>query len=966
MTTKICGNNNSSTSTSTHRYTVLYYKRKNKVHKSKGVSKLDGTLVVVGVGGTISPASIILKSCDSDDIIYRGAFRGDGGGKEREGKNPIVFEIDEIIPVGGYEVEILSCDDNGNSNHDSGSISSRSSNNIKTSRLKKNSLLSNRINNRKLLVGNSGRNLSVSKITTTSIGVKRSLLGKPLLGGRKPPAQPSSLKKKSLMLMSKKKDDSDDEDNDDGNGNEYTYSASSMAKENNVGPSLLNKRKTAGLPVFKKFVRIKTSSIGRTMGMFTTVTPTATTTNTKLKKKDEPDFFSGAIGNPIVPHSIRKVLRPHQIEGVVFLWNCLTGNSDVSRLSPHVAYTQPIVESNDDNYITTSNKKHNYDDDITISSKKLFKGCILCDEMGLGKTLMTIATISALHRRNRDSRFVIVCPSSLVNNWALEFDKWLGNVGLPKRVVVKTGGETGKRQIKAFNTVKPNNLSEVLIISYDLFRMNATILQKVQKLVLLVVDEGHRLKNTKGSLTMTALKSLPCEARLCITATPVQNNLGDIYTLVNFVCPGVLGDLATFRREYERPITVVSSDRNCNADKKRQAKESSRILDGIVKSVMLRRLQKDVLEKILPPRNVFLLFSQPTTCQRELYKDISRSRSSKCSGGGSPEALTTLIRLRLLCTHPNLLKQTDVDSGGKTFAKHEIDIESSSKLMVLNALIQEIREKEPTDKIVIVSNFTSTLTVVEDAILKPSKLNFLRLDGSVKSADRQQLVDTFNRTNADMNFALTLSSKAGGVGLNVIGANRLFMIDPDWNPATDIQAMARIYRQGQRKPCFIYRLFTSGTLEEVILQRQMQKGALASMTVDKAQKSKGNGPSADEMKDCFNLKETRTCDTREKNGKKWPDYNGEESLISQGCPDLALLAVTAKNRTENFPLAFVHIVKDDDDTEHHCDKGLEVDNSDTEEDNNDEEFEMEDDDGIDSHKEDSEGQVTSDEEYEFE
>lgn len=364
---------------------------------------------------------------------------------------------------------------------------------------------------------------------------------------------------------------------------------------------------------------------------------------------------------------------------------------------------------------------------------------------------------------------MVVCPSSLVNNWALEFDKWLGNVGLPKRVVVKKGGEEGLRQIKAFNTVKPNNLSEVLIISYDLFRMNATILKKVQKLVLLVVDEGHRLKNTKGSLTMTALKSLPCEARLCITATPVQNNLGDIYTLVDFVCPGVLGDLATFRREYERPITVVSSDRNCNGDKKRRGKESSRILDGIIKSVMLRRLQKDVLKKILPPRNVFLLFCQPTACQRELYKDFSRNRSSKCSGGGSPEALTILIELRKLCTHPNLLKQTDVDSGGKTSVKHQIDIKSSSKLMVLNALIQEIREKEPTDKIVIVSNFTKTLAVVEDAILKPSKLNFLRLDGSVNSADRQQLVDTFNRTKADMNFALTLSSKAGGVGLNVIG-----------------------------------------------------------------------------------------------------------------------------------------------------------------------------------------------------
>ena len=216
-----------------------------------------------------------------------------------------------------------------------------------------------------------------------------------------------------------------------------------------------------------------------------------------------------------------------------------------------------------------------------------------------------------------------MCPSSLVNNWAREFDLWLGNVGKPKRVVVRKGGEEGTQQIKAFSVVKPNNLSEVLIISYDLFRMNATILKCVQNVELLVVDEGHRLKSTAGSLTMTALKSLPCEARLCITATPIQNNLGDMYTIVNFVCPGVLGELATFRKEYEKPITTASSNQNCTANQKRLGKERSLILEKIIRSLMLRRLQKDVLQKILPPRHVFLLFCRPTQTQRELYKNIA-------------------------------------------------------------------------------------------------------------------------------------------------------------------------------------------------------------------------------------------------------------------------------------------------------------------------------------------------------
>lgn len=367
-------------------------------------------------------------------------------------------------------------------------------------------------------------------------------------------------------------------------------------------------------------------------------------------------------------------------------------------------------------------------------------------------------------------RFVIVCPSSLVSNWAREFDKWLGNVGLPRRVVVKKGGEEGIRKIKSFATVKPSNISEVLIVSYDFFRMNAKILEKVQKVALLVVDEGHRLKNAKGSLTMTALISLPCEARMCITATPIQNDLGDMYTLANFVCPGVLGDLATFKREYERPITKLSSKRNCDSDEIRRG-NASRILDGIVRSIMLRRLQKDILKHVLPPRSVFLLFCQPTAHQRELYTAFSKSQSSKGTTC-TVEALTALTKLRKICTHPNLFNQNyGINCGDNA------STEKSSKLMVLNTLINKIREKEPTDKVVIVSNFTSNLTIIEDNILKPTELNFLRLDGSLKSADRQQVVDTFNRTDAVMTFALTLSSKAGGTGLNIIGRLLLNLIE---------------------------------------------------------------------------------------------------------------------------------------------------------------------------------------------
>lgn len=281
---------------------------------------------------------------------------------------------------------------------------------------------------------------------------------------------------------------------------------------------------------------------------------------------------------------------------------------------------------------------------------------------------------------------------------------------------------------------------------------------------------------------MTALESLDCEARLCITATPIQNNLSDMFTIINFVCPRVLGDLATFRKEYERPI-VASSNRNCTPKQKQCGTQAAQLLDRITKSLMIRRLQKDVLEKYLPPRNEFLLFCRPTTEQCKFYKKITNKQKAiqGSSAGPSPEALTALMGLRKICTHPHLWQQrTDDDSTNKDVKDGILDVELSGKLKVLSALLRQIRAREPTDKVVIVSNFTATLSTIENSILNPAKLNFLRLDGSTVSTNRQSLVDTFNRTTAQIHFAMTLSSKAGGVGLNLIGANRIVLVDPDW------------------------------------------------------------------------------------------------------------------------------------------------------------------------------------------
>eukprot|EP00985_Skeletonema_marinoi_P029259 scaffold27378_cov141-Skeletonema_marinoi.AAC.1 len=176
-------------------------------------------------------------------------------------------------------------------------------------------------------------------------------------------------------------------------------------------------------------------------------------------------------------------------------------------------------------------KKKKKGDDDTMP-----KGAVLADEMGLGKTLMTIATIFALHRRQRDRRFIVVCPSSLVSNWAKEFDKWIGKASQPKRVIVRNGNEEGLRKLRSFVPLKPNQ-SEVLILSYELFRLHVKVLCSAAKIGLLVVDEGHRLKNTAGSQTLSALNSISAEARILISGTVIQNNLSEFYTLASFAVP---------------------------------------------------------------------------------------------------------------------------------------------------------------------------------------------------------------------------------------------------------------------------------------------------------------------------------------------------------------------------------------------------------------------------------------------
>ena len=613
--------------------------------------------------------------------------------------------------------------------------------------------------------------------------------------------------------------------------------------------------------------------------------------------------FPGAIGTLAVPPSLGGRLRPHQREGIAFLWNCLTGSSQALREAAGRAGPQRQAAAS---AVTATARS------VSASAPR---GAILADEMGLGKTLQTVAAVFALHRRARDARTVVVCPSSLVANWAKEFDKWLGRASQPRRIVVRRGGEEGRRAIRGFVPLKPGG-GEVLIVSYELFRMNVSYLRDAEHIGLLAVDEGHRLKNTAGSQTLAALNALRAEARLLLTGTPIQNNLSEFHNVVSFVCPGILGSLPEFRRTYERPIAEANS-RAATAEQRALGRAASRSLDRITSTFLLRRLQRDVLKEQLPPRSEVLLFCRPSQRQCDQYMALAGGGSAGGGGGavGAADALTLLTKVRKLCSHPHLL-DAGGGRGGRSIATgggnsdDRSDVSLSGKLLVLSALLAAVRSEAPTDKVVVVSNFTSALTVIEDGLIKRKGWSSLRLDGTTDQNSRQPLVDSFNRGSAEQSFVFLLSSKAGGCGLNLIGANRLVMFDPDWNPATDQQAMARVYRQGQTKPCYIYRMFTSGTVEEVVYQRQTQKSNLANLTVDCQGTSSrsASGFTKEELRDCFTLKMGCACDTKNKVGRKWDDYGGVSSLEEWGCTDGPLLTIAEQNNTV---LSFVRIAEED-------------------------------------------------------
>lgn len=569
----------------------------------------------------------------------------------------------------------------------------------------------------------------------------------------------------------------------------------------------------------------------------------------------------GAVPVVVDPH-LGKKLRPHQREGVQFMYDCVMG-----------------VRKFEGN------------------------GCILADEMGLGKTLQAVTLIWTLLKTGPDAspvakKVAVVTPTTLVRNWLKEFKRWLGSERVQPLSVddAKNKAEVAET-IEKFGRISKHT---VIVLSYETFRTHKEAMTAFP-LDLLVLDEGHRIKNVTAQISK-ALAMVRTRRRVLLTGTPLQNDLKEFYAMVDFCNPGILGTPKFFQEFFERPI-MLSRDVSTSDTKRELGEQKFQELARITAMFMLRRTNQ-ILEDYLPPKSDFVVFCRPSEAQVKLYRFFLGSKTLRqvLSEGmvGSSSSLECISILTKLCNHPSLvyakakqyIQEQGEEMGSKAWSMEQLypDLteddamalarhDLSGKLTVLDSLLRTVR-KTTDDRVVIVSNFTKTLDIIQ-LLCNERGWKFVRLDGKTEQTKRQAYVDSFNRPTSDI-FVFLLSSKAGGTGLNLIGANRLVLFDSDWNPAIDRQAMARVWRDGQSKRVYLYRLLLTGSIDEKVFQRQLSKEGLSSSVLDssfgEAQFSK------QDLKDIFSLNANTLCDTHDLICDCWRkgQANVDASVVPRG------------------------------------------------------------------------------------
>ncbi|KAF7719371.1 Helicase-like protein [Penicillium ucsense] len=443
------------------------------------------------------------------------------------------------------------------------------------------------------------------------------------------------------------------------------------------------------------------------------------------------------------------------------------------------------------------------------------RNVVLADEMGLGKTVQTVSFINWLrHVRRQQGPFVVIVPLSTMPAWADTFDNWTPDLNY----IVYNGSEKARSVLRDYELMVDGNPKRpkfhVLLTTYE-YAMNDSPFLGQFKWQFMAVDEAHRLKNRDSQLYVK-LSEWKCQAKLLITGTPIQNNLAELSALMDFLNPGMVH---------------VDVDMDLNSE---HASQKLAELTDAIQPFMLRRTKSKV-ESDLPPKTEKIIRVELSDVQLEYYKNILTKNYAALNDGAKgmkQSLLNIMMELKKASNHPFMFPNAEAKILEGSSRREDIlraMITSSGKMMLLDQLLRKLRNDG--HRVLIFCQMVGMLNILSE-YMEYRGYKYQRLDGTIPSAARRLAIEHYNAPEST-DFAFLLSTRAGGLGINLMTADTVILFDSDWNPQADLQAMARAHRIGQTRPVSVYRLVSKDTIEEEVIERARNKLMLEFITIQR-------------------------------------------------------------------------------------------------------------------------------------
>ncbi|KAI9128802.1 hypothetical protein K1719_000285 [Acacia pycnantha] len=445
---------------------------------------------------------------------------------------------------------------------------------------------------------------------------------------------------------------------------------------------------------------------------------------------------------------------------------------------------------------------------------------ILADEMGLGKTLQTISLLGYLHEfRGIKGPHMVVAPKSTLGNWMNEIRRFCPIL----RPIKFLGNPDERRHIREELLVAGK--FDVCVTSFEMAIKEKTVLRRFSWRYI-IIDEAHRIKNENSLLSKT-MRLYNTNYRLLITGTPLQNNLHELWALLNFLLPEIFSSSETFDEWFQ-----ISGEND--------QQEVVQQLHKVLRPFLLRRLKSDV-EKGLPPKKETILKVGMSQMQKHYYRALLQKDLEVVNAGGERKRLLNIaMQLRKCCNHPYLFQGAE---PGPPYTTGDHLITNAGKMVLLDKLLPKLKERD--SRVLIFSQMTRLLDILEDYLMFCG-YQYCRIDGNTGGDDRDASIEAFNKPGSEK-FVFLLSTRAGGLGINLATADVVILYDSDWNPQVDLQAQDRAHRIGQKKEVQVFRFCTEYTIEEKVIERAYKKLALDALVIQQGRLAEQKTVNKDEL-----------------------------------------------------------------------------------------------------------------------